>query len=59
MINDHINKLQADISVQDHFDKAYADLVNLVRDEMIIKLNHRQVTAVIGHDNKKRKTKKP
>ena len=58
-INEYINRLNRDISTQEHLDKAYADFVVFVKDEMIQKLNHRQINAVVGYINKKRKLKKP
>ena len=47
-INEYINRLNRDKSKQKHLDKAYADFVVFVKDEMIQKLNHRQINAVVG-----------
>ena len=45
--------------MQDHLDKVYRDLVVFVRDELVKKINHRQINAVVGPNNKKRKVTKP
>ena len=58
-INEYINTLEGEITTQEHINKAYSDLVVFVKDEMINKIDHRQINAVIGHNNKKRKVKKP
>ena len=50
---------EGDLTMQDHLDKVYRDLVVFVRDELVKKINHRQINAVVGPNNKKRKVTKP
>ena len=58
-MTEYISRLEGDLTLQDHLDKVYSDLVVFVKDEMVKKINHRQINAVVGHNNKKRKVSKP
>ena len=46
-MTEYISRLEGDLTLQDHLDKVYSDLVVFVKDEMVKKINHRQINAVV------------
>ncbi|MEW8546023.1 MAG: reverse transcriptase family protein [Candidatus Thiodiazotropha sp.] len=58
-LNTCIDRIESDISTQEGLDDIYKEVVSLIKDEMLDKVQHKEIKIFSGTDNKPRRIKKP